>query len=194
MSTESRKDLVLRIAIEMIANHGFAGLSTREVARRAGVSEALIFHHFGTKVGLLEAVVKSGDTFFAAASDLSATPPAENLGAAIDALLKEATRRLRPGGADWASVLSLLSRESAVSGLRSEMMGLMTDVRSDLADWMNKSSPPPRLGGEVASATLFEGILWLIATLPDAPSAWDEAAPGAFANLSARWRALHLED
>lgn len=45
---------------ELIGDQGLAKLTTREVARRAGVSEASVFYHFRDKVGLLQAVLLSG--------------------------------------------------------------------------------------------------------------------------------------
>jgi AcrR family transcriptional regulator len=50
--------LLLNAAREVFAAKGFAGASTREIADRAGVSETLMFRHFGSKVGLFrEALV-----------------------------------------------------------------------------------------------------------------------------------------
>lgn len=55
---------------------GFVATSTDVIAGRAGVSEGTVFHHFGSKHGLLEAVVEREvrgfvDTWLA---DASATP------------------------------------------------------------------------------------------------------------------------
>jgi len=44
-------------ALEVVAEHGFHGTSTRELARRAGVSEALVFRHFPTKEDLIRAIL-----------------------------------------------------------------------------------------------------------------------------------------
>jgi TetR/AcrR family transcriptional regulator, regulator of cefoperazone and chloramphenicol sensitivity len=43
-------------AMELFARHGVAATSLRAVARAAGVSPALVVHHFGSKQGLCEAV------------------------------------------------------------------------------------------------------------------------------------------
>lgn len=53
------RDAVISGALELIHDVGLARLTTREVARRAGVSEASVFYHFGDRVGLLQAVVLS---------------------------------------------------------------------------------------------------------------------------------------
>lgn len=62
---------ILSAAIELIKEHGLAHVTTREVARRAGVSEASVFYHFHDKVGLLQAVVLAG------LAPLDALDPAE---------------------------------------------------------------------------------------------------------------------
>jgi len=41
----------------VVAEHGFHGTPTRELARRAGVSEALVFRHFPTKEDLIRAIL-----------------------------------------------------------------------------------------------------------------------------------------
>jgi AcrR family transcriptional regulator len=49
--------LLLDSARQLFAAKGYAGASTREIAEQAGVREALIFRHFGTKAGLFRAAV-----------------------------------------------------------------------------------------------------------------------------------------
>jgi AcrR family transcriptional regulator len=56
--------LLLEAARELFAERGFKGASTRDVADRAGVSEVMIFRHFGTKANLFqEAVVEPFTSF-----------------------------------------------------------------------------------------------------------------------------------
>ncbi|MBI5310358.1 MAG: TetR/AcrR family transcriptional regulator [Actinobacteria bacterium] len=47
---------IRQAALELFAEHGVASVSVRDIAKRAGVSPALLFHHYGTKDGLREAV------------------------------------------------------------------------------------------------------------------------------------------
>jgi AcrR family transcriptional regulator len=51
------RELLLDSACRLFAAKGYAGASTREIATAAGVNEALIFRHFGNKVGLFRAAV-----------------------------------------------------------------------------------------------------------------------------------------
>ena len=62
---------LLASTIEVLDEVGPAGLSLREVARRAGVSHAAPAHHFGDKVGLLTAVAAEGHRLLA--QELAAT-------------------------------------------------------------------------------------------------------------------------
>jgi AcrR family transcriptional regulator len=49
--------LLLEAARSLFAAKGFAGASTRDIALKAGVSEALLFRHFGTKAKLFERAI-----------------------------------------------------------------------------------------------------------------------------------------
>ncbi|MBK1441381.1 TetR/AcrR family transcriptional regulator [Parapedobacter sp. ISTM3] len=57
---ESRKEKILREALLLFAEKGYMDTSTKIIAQRAGVSEALIFKHFGNKDNLLFYLIKSG--------------------------------------------------------------------------------------------------------------------------------------
>jgi len=58
--SEGVRDSILDAALALLSESGLARLTTRQVASRAGVSEASVFYHFGDKVGLLQAVVLAG--------------------------------------------------------------------------------------------------------------------------------------
>jgi AcrR family transcriptional regulator len=53
-----RRTQILAAALEVFAEQGFHGTRTREIARRAGVSEALVFRHFPTKEALIRAILE----------------------------------------------------------------------------------------------------------------------------------------
>lgn len=54
---EEVRELLLGAARSLFAARGFAGASTRDIALKAGVSEALLFRHFGTKAKLFERAI-----------------------------------------------------------------------------------------------------------------------------------------
>ncbi len=53
------RQAILDAARDCFAEMGLSGASTREIARRAGVTQPLINHYFGSKEGLFEAVVEA---------------------------------------------------------------------------------------------------------------------------------------
>jgi AcrR family transcriptional regulator len=59
LPAEDRRSQLLAAAMEIFARQGFHGTPTRELARHAGVSEALVFHHFPTKEALIRALIES---------------------------------------------------------------------------------------------------------------------------------------
>jgi AcrR family transcriptional regulator len=52
VSAPARKRQILAVATNLFARQGFSGTTTRQIAQRAGVNEALVFRHFPTKEGL----------------------------------------------------------------------------------------------------------------------------------------------
>ena len=48
-----RLDSLLRTAVDVIVERGFANTRTADVAKAAGVSQALVFYHFSSKDALL---------------------------------------------------------------------------------------------------------------------------------------------
>lgn len=62
-SSEATRRAILGAAARLLAVHGEAGLSIRELCARAGVTAPTVYHHFGDKRGLVDRVV--GDCFAA---------------------------------------------------------------------------------------------------------------------------------
>ena len=57
----ARREQILDAAVELFAQKGYRGSGLLELADRLGTSHVLILHHFGTKEGLLQAVVARRD-------------------------------------------------------------------------------------------------------------------------------------
>src|SRR5690349_12935855 len=53
-----RKAAILRSAVAMFATRGFSGVTTRELADSAGVSEAMLYKHFPHKEALYRAILE----------------------------------------------------------------------------------------------------------------------------------------
>ncbi len=56
-TAQDRRQQIMELAAELFAHQGFDGTTTREIAERAGVNEALIFRHFPSKEDLYWAII-----------------------------------------------------------------------------------------------------------------------------------------
>ncbi len=54
---EQRRTLLLEAALELFATHGYEATTTKAIAERAGVTEAMVFRHFASKRDLFRATV-----------------------------------------------------------------------------------------------------------------------------------------
>ena len=57
-TAEDRRQQIMDIAMTLFARQGFEGTTTREIARSAGVNEAIIFRHFPSKEDLYWAIIQ----------------------------------------------------------------------------------------------------------------------------------------
>ena len=57
----AKQTSILTTATRMFADEGFDAVSTARIAKEANVSEGLIFRHFGSKRGLLNAILTEGE-------------------------------------------------------------------------------------------------------------------------------------
>lgn len=57
MSAEARRQAIVEAVRDVFAEKGFDGTTTRELARAAGVSEALLYKHFPSKESLFAAML-----------------------------------------------------------------------------------------------------------------------------------------
>lgn len=61
MTKEDRRQHILAIATEMVGEWGFNDLSLKDLAKRCGVTDAGILHHFGSKERLLLELLQERD-------------------------------------------------------------------------------------------------------------------------------------
>jgi AcrR family transcriptional regulator len=57
--TEPGRDAILIAGRELFAERGFNAAAVSEIAARAGIAKSVIYHHFGSKAGLYEAIVEA---------------------------------------------------------------------------------------------------------------------------------------
>src|SRR3990170_7941304 len=70
LTAEKRSAQIVKVAMRLFSQKGFKGTTTREIAKQAGVSEAIIFKHFAKKEELFSAIINGqcndseGQSFF----------------------------------------------------------------------------------------------------------------------------------
>jgi AcrR family transcriptional regulator len=75
LDSEERRQAIVDAAMPLFARKGFGGTTTKEIARAAGVSEALVFQHFPSKAALYQAILRQGCTGDPALERFAAMPP-----------------------------------------------------------------------------------------------------------------------
>lgn len=59
MKGDARREQILQTAINLFAQKGFSGTTTKEIARAARVSEAMVFRHFAKKGDIYDAILSN---------------------------------------------------------------------------------------------------------------------------------------
>jgi betaine-aldehyde dehydrogenase len=181
-STEdNRRNQLVEVTIDSLAEVGFVGTTLAQIASRAGVTPGLVAHYFGDKDGLLEAAFRSlarrvGDQVRARLRQVST--PRGRIQAVIDANLAPEEFDQRTGSAwlaFWGQVLHLpqLKRIQSVYQRRT-----LSNLRGSLRKLV-PSDDAKSLAAMIAA--MIDGV-WLRAAL----SGWREAdSEGARALLTA---------
>ena len=75
MSAEDRRDFIIASALPLFAREGFRGVTTKMLAKEAGVSEALLYQHFPSKEAIYaevqDVVCKPNDGLARIVADLA---------------------------------------------------------------------------------------------------------------------------
>lgn len=163
---------ILEATILLVAEVGWAAVTTRAVARRAGVTQGLIHYHFGSKEALLRAAVISAfSAMLAGPTEVLAA--SGELGAGLRAIIDEL------GAIDSGSPLMLVSAEALALALRDPELGAwmrdeLASFRTALAELLRMAADrsltrtdiSPEAGAVVVAA-LLDGLLFHKAVDPE---------------------------
>jgi AcrR family transcriptional regulator len=96
---EGGRARIVEAALDVFAERGYNAASVAEIGARAGVAKSVLYHHFGSKAGLFEAIVEAhtADLVEEVAAALPEDPAAPRLRAGVDAYF----RFLRSRPAVW---------------------------------------------------------------------------------------------
>lgn len=106
MSGVSTKHRAISVATVAFADKGVAGTSLDDLARKLGVTKQAILYHFGSKDGLVDAVLEAG------AQELLA-------------VLEQASSVSKPG---WDRIEATVRASFALAVARPELLGLLREL------------------------------------------------------------------
>ena len=112
LSAEARKEAIVEAVKDVFAEKGFDGTTTRELAKAAGVSEALLYKHFPSKESLYAAMLDGcakGPTFAEASRILALDASTSTLVVMVHFMISHYVLG-RPGDVHRAAMNSLLVR------------------------------------------------------------------------------------
>jgi len=86
---EPGREKVLQAGLELFGERGYHATSISEIGERAGIAKSVLYHYFGSKAGLYEAIVDTATSALLArvAEAVPADPKAPRLHAGVDAYL-----------------------------------------------------------------------------------------------------------
>jgi AcrR family transcriptional regulator len=121
-TADSRREQMLRAALEVIAERGYADTRIADVAERIGISPALVIYYFKTKDQLLTEAIRYLDNIWYADGQrrMSELPTAAARIEEIVAMscLPEADAEPRSSWTLWLDFWTLAARNPEVAGLR----------------------------------------------------------------------------
>ena len=119
------RELVLDAAERLMAEHGYEAASVAALKEAAGIPMSSIYHYFGSKDGVLRAVMERGcERFFADLPPLSARSrrPVEHLRATVEAFAEAFDSH-----DDFIRLLVAMAAQPPTTG---EVLTVMNEVRS----------------------------------------------------------------
>jgi AcrR family transcriptional regulator len=133
-----RRAGILAAATSCFADRGFSGTTTASVAAAAGVNEALVFRHFGSKQELFLACVDAAwQRLRARCDELAATEPVELHWRMPGRAFLELVR----GESDIARMwMRGLVETTGIAAIDGHLAQLMTDVHQYVADAVRQSA------------------------------------------------------
>lgn len=118
LSAEERKEAIVAAVRDVFAQKGFDGTTTRELAKAAGVSEALLYKHFPSKESLYAAMLNGcaqGPTFAEASRIVGLEASTSTLVVMVHFMMSHYVVG-RPGDVHRAALNSLLVRSLLEDG------------------------------------------------------------------------------
>ena len=139
---------ILAAAQRVLIEKGFTGLTLRAVAQESGANSAMVQYYFGSKDGLVEAMIDSvfRDDQEEAATIMAAVPREERLGRFVDGLRTIGSSR------SFRVFFDILPYALRIDGLRTRMARVYEWYRRLKRNWLPAEQAPSPAEEEVMLA------------------------------------------
>lgn len=183
---EETKAHIARVAMELFAEHGFAATSTRKIAKAAGVSEGLVFHHFRNKIGLLTGAASSSPGLAAYIAEGLAADPNVPVEVQLTRIARGFTSFLRADRIETKVFRVLMAESTTNPDLYALQQERTHSVVAGLGAYLQSRVEVGELRSDLvvesAAQLLLGSFLWFFFThMHLSPEEWTEAA-GAHAD------------
>jgi TetR/AcrR family fatty acid metabolism transcriptional regulator len=170
-----KRELILTAAVRVFARQGFESTRMADVAREAGVAYGLVYHYFGSKDAVLQAVFREAWARLLAAVEL-----AEETGETAPEQLQLVVRIVLRVWRDEPDLVRLLVREVTrgphISDELDEIGRAFASLERIVRRGQDEGSFRPEADARLAAWMLYgalEEVLtgWVLGRLPDDPAA-----------------------
>jgi AcrR family transcriptional regulator len=170
-AAENKREQILQAAVRVFARQGYESTRVGDVAKEAGVAYGLVYHYFGSKEAVLEAVFRE-----AWGRLLAAVALAEETGADAPEQLSLVVKIVLRAWRDDPDLVRLLVREitrsphiqDELDEIAQAFASLERIVRRGQEEGTFRGDVDPRLAGWMLYGGLEEVLTgWVLAQLPD---------------------------
>jgi AcrR family transcriptional regulator len=170
-AAENKREQILQAAVRVFARQGYESTRVGDVAKEAGVAYGLVYHYFGSKEAVLEAVFRE-----AWGRLLAAVALAEETGADAPEQLSLVVKIVLRAWRDDPDLVRLLVREitrsphiqDELDEIAQAFASLERIVRRGQEEGTFRGDVDPRLAGWMLYGALEEVLTgWVLAQLPD---------------------------
>jgi AcrR family transcriptional regulator len=131
LTAEARRQVVLDTACRVFSQTSYRGATTAEIAREAGISEPILYRHFGSKRDLyLACLEEAWGSFRAVCEEALAGDPGKCLGAIGDAYMAK-SRKIRVIDL-WIQGLNEASADKAIAAAVRKQVREVHDFFADV--------------------------------------------------------------
>ena len=158
----ARRARILQAARQMIADHGYDGVTMRHLAERCGVSVPTLYNQFGGKDQLLAAAIND---YFRTEHDPAVRDSSSGL-PRILALLEQNAQRLLADAAYHRNLMGAFGSLESTAGVQQAIAERFVQIfaeelaymqrRRQLQDWAS----PAQLAAQMTSACIGSSIQW----------------------------------